>query len=251
MSYRAWVILSLALATVACSSNSSPTSRALPPSESPQSEPLVTLLSPDQKAPPFHDLSRIFDLGIPQEDYDSIRRLYFDSYVAPSLDSRKYDVSATWNQFKRQTERPPLQPGRTGLKSSAARRLVSWFAEMDYFSIGSTKDQVLKVQGTPDEVTELMWRYGSSSVAFADGRVTKWNVMPSSPLKVKLLPSRQAAPTAFGKGSSKDEVFFAQGPPNRFNDQAWEYGGSRVIFAGGRVSAWEEGAGNSLNVREP
>lgn len=251
MSYRASVIFSLALATVACSSNSSPASVAVPPSESSQSEPLVTLLSPDQKTPPFIDLARMFDLGIPQEDYDSIRRLYFDTYVGPSIDPRKYNVSATWDKFKRETERPPPQAGRTGLKSSAARRLVSWFAEMDYFSIGSTKDQVLKVQGTPDEVTDLMWRYGSSSVAFADGRATKWNVMPSSPLKVKLLPSRPSAPAAFGKGSSKDEVFFAQGPPNEFNNQVWEYGGSRVIFAGGRVSAWEEAAGNSLNVRKP
>ena len=56
------------------------------------------------------------------------------------------------------------------------------------FTVGSTKDEVLAVQGTPTRVTERLWEYGASRVFFTDNRVTRWEVWPGSPLHARLLP---------------------------------------------------------------
>jgi hypothetical protein len=57
-----------------------------------------------------------------------------------------------------------------------------------YFTIGSTKDEVLAVQGTPTRMTERLWEYGVSRVFFIDNRVTKWEEWPGSPLQARLVP---------------------------------------------------------------
>ena len=44
-----------------------------------------------------------------------------------------------------------------------------------YFTVGSTKDEVIAVQGTPDSFTDTEFRYGSSSVTFKNGRVSEWD----------------------------------------------------------------------------
>jgi len=56
------------------------------------------------------------------------------------------------------------------------------------FTVGSTKDEVLAVQGTPTRVTERLWEYGASRVFFTDGRVARWEVWPGSLLHTHLLP---------------------------------------------------------------
>jgi len=56
------------------------------------------------------------------------------------------------------------------------------------FTVGSTKDEVLAVQGTPTRVTERLWEYGASRVFFTDNRVTRWEVWPGSPLHTHFLP---------------------------------------------------------------
>jgi len=58
----------------------------------------------------------------------------------------------------------------------------------DFFTIGSTKDEVLAVQGTPTRVTERLWEYGASRIIFAEHRVTRWEVWPGAPLKARLSP---------------------------------------------------------------
>jgi len=56
------------------------------------------------------------------------------------------------------------------------------------FTVGSTKDEVLAVQGTPTRVTERVWEYGVSRVFFTDHRVTRWEVWPGSPLHAHPVP---------------------------------------------------------------
>ena len=236
-------------------------------SEQPAPDTLVVLLAPNQKVPPFNDMARMFDLTIPASEYDSIRKLYFEMFVEPVLDNRKYLVSATWEKFKRLTERPSADGvKRTGLTSEGARWLISWFAQRGHyhFTVGSSKDDVarvqgtpdevsvLRVQGTPDEVSDSMWRYGSSRVFFAKGRVTRWDVFPLSPLKVKILPSSNSESNLrFSVGSSKDEVLFAQGPPNAFSERSWRYGDSVVFFEDGRVTRWQQSPQHPLRVQQP
>jgi hypothetical protein len=52
-----------------------------------------------------------------------------------------------------------------------------------YFTVGSTKDDVIRVQGIPSRVTNDLFAYGLSEVYFKDGRVQSWRMDPSSPLK--------------------------------------------------------------------
>jgi isocitrate lyase len=120
-----------------------------------------------------------------------------------------------------------------------------------YFTIGSTKDEVLAVQGAPTEFTDLVWYYGSSSVFFRGNRVTRWDVSSGSPLKVQMLPSQpvRTAKGYFTIGSTKDEVLAVQGTPSEFSDLVWKYGSSSVFFSGKRVTSWDVWPGSPLRVR--
>ncbi|MEK7214378.1 MAG: hypothetical protein AAB289_02125, partial [Chloroflexota bacterium] len=44
----------------------------------------------------------------------------------------------------------------------------------DFFTVGSTKDEVLTVQGTPSRFNESEFFYGTSSVRFLNGSVRSW-----------------------------------------------------------------------------
>ncbi len=120
------------------------------------------------------------------------------------------------------------------------------------FTVGSTKDEVLAVQGKPTEQSDRAWTYGSSLVLFGGDRVAGWDVRPGSPLKVRMLPSRPARRTTkdyFRVGSTKDEVLAVQGTPTEFRDRVWHYGSSSVLFSGDRVRSWYVEPDSPLKVR--
>ncbi len=121
----------------------------------------------------------------------------------------------------------------------------------DTFTVGSTKDEVLAVQGTPTEFSNRVWKYGSSSVLFSGGRVASWDVEPDSPLKVRMVPSRPGRTTKgyFTVGSTKDEVLAVQGTPTEFTDSVWKYGSSSVLFSGGVVTRCYSEPDSPLKVR--
>ena len=77
---------------------------------------------------------------------------------------------------------------RTKVVSSGAS-LVEYPSDdplVPYFTIGSTKDDVLRVQGTPDKVTGNVFAYGLSEVYFRNGRVDSWHTDPGTPLKARM-----------------------------------------------------------------
>ena len=47
--------------------------------------------------------------------------------------------------------------------------------EKNYFTIGSTKDDVISIQGQPDRFSIYTWWYGLASIDFRNGRVISWN----------------------------------------------------------------------------
>lgn len=113
---------------------------------------------------------------------------------------------------------------------------------LEYFTVGSTKDDVLNVQGTPDSFTETQYRYGVSYVFFtADGLVEKWdNGYPK--LRVKIVPNNYVSNIVyFTIGSTKDEVIAVQGTPDSFTPNSFRYGVSYVYFQNGRVTKWDNG----------
>jgi hypothetical protein len=57
-------------------------------------------------------------------------------------------------------------------------------AQEGTFELGSTKDEVRAIQGTPITETETLWDYGSSRVHFKSNRVIRWEESPMQPLRV-------------------------------------------------------------------
>lgn len=52
------------------------------------------------------------------------------------------------------------------------------------FDIGSSKEEVRSIQGTPVSETETVWDYGTSRVYFEHNRVVRWEASPLQPLHV-------------------------------------------------------------------
>ena len=57
--------------------------------------------------------------------------------------------------------------------------------QVPYFTVGSTKQDVIRVQGPPSKVEGDVFTYGSSQVYFKYGRVESWRQDPASPLKAR------------------------------------------------------------------
>jgi hypothetical protein len=121
----------------------------------------------------------------------------------------------------------------------------------EYFTVDSTREEVLAVQGTPTEADDRVFTYGDSKVYFSDGRVTRWDNSLSHPLKTKVLPSKPNMPNKgyFTVGSKKEEVLAVQGIPTGFDDRSFAYGSSKVYFNDGRVTRWDVQADYPLKVR--
>jgi hypothetical protein len=146
---------------------------------------------------------------------------------------------------------PSNSPVNRSVPSDSSAREVP----KSYFTLGSTKGEVLKIQGAPKEAGEYQWSYGISTVEFSrDGRVTSWTIRYGSPLRVKMLPSAGVSNTRgyFTIGSSKDEVLAVQGTPTEVGEYQWSYGISTVEFSrDGRVTSWTVRYGSPLNARKP
>jgi hypothetical protein len=53
-----------------------------------------------------------------------------------------------------------------------------------FFTLGSTKEGVLAIQGIPTQLNERIWQYGKSLILFENNRVVGWTESPSNPLAV-------------------------------------------------------------------
>ena len=126
----------------------------------------------------------------------------------------------------------------------------------DYFTRGSTQDDLLHIQGTPTDINTYsalgkeVWNYGFSTVTFSlpDGLVSEWSDIGN--LRVELVP-RTGAPTNpdyFTRGSTQDDLLHIQGTPTDINTysalgkEVWNYGFSTVTFSlpDGLVSEWSD-----------
>jgi hypothetical protein len=107
-----------------------------------------------------------------------------------------------------------------------------------YFTVGSSKDRVLAVQGTPTGVVGNTWKYGESEVNFRGDRVVSYantggNLEVKAPSRTRTV--RKAQGDFFTLGSSKRRVLAVQGFPTYVWGNTWWYGYSRIIFYGDRV----------------
>ncbi|GAB3026615.1 J domain-containing protein [Spirosoma pulveris] len=118
-----------------------------------------------------------------------------------------------------------------------------------YFTIGSTKDHVLELQGTPTAINKYeplnkeVWKYGLNSITFNHGLVQEYSNF-NNLLKVQLYTTFQSDVNYFTLGSSKEHVLRLQGTPtaiNKYeplNKEVWKYGLNSITFEFNRVSEY-------------
>ena len=127
-------------------------------------------------------------------------------------------------------------------RSYNTRKISGREAPAGFFTIGSSKSDVIAVQGRPEQVMHGLFRYGFSSIFFEDDIVIGWHQSHDTQLKVKMIPMNAYESTFFTKGSTRDEVISIQGTPDHYRDRGRElrYGESRVTFEKGRVVSWHQ-----------
>ncbi|WP_404331588.1 J domain-containing protein [Mesobacillus maritimus] len=130
----------------------------------------------------------------------------------------------------------------------AANSLYTSVDTDSFFTLGSTKDDVLNVMGDPDEIEEFgyvsSWRYIDSSIEFDEnGLVAGWSNY-SGVLKVSVGTKREGA-IPFTKGSTKDEVVNVMGTPDEVTHWGaiWHYQNSTVEFSEETVFGWSDESG--------
>lgn len=123
-----------------------------------------------------------------------------------------------------------LRPGDIP-RPRETRPLTNGIPLRSFFTIGSTENEVLAVQGDPDRRSANIWYYRLSRVMFKDGIVVGYDNFDGS-LKVRLLPKNDVLLTGdyFTLGSTQDEVILVQGTPSRVMKDVWYYGFDRVFF---------------------
>jgi DnaJ domain len=133
--------------------------------------------------------------------------------------------------------------------------------QLPYFFAGSSKADVYRIQGVPDWSNEREWHYGDSRVYFQGDFVERWKSAASAPLRA--VNPGQAPPQSYvGLGSSTAEVLAIQGAPDSVSDTYWQsasgevtkttywhYGSSKIGFAQGQVTGWDQKPGFALRIR--
>jgi len=110
-----------------------------------------------------------------------------------------------------------------------------------YFTIGSMKNEVKEIQGTPSRIIGDTWFYRASQVTFSNDRVVGYS-NNSKNLRMKLLPTTDVTHVRtkgyFTIGSTRDEVLTLQGTPSGIIGNIWLYGLSQIIFYNEKVVSY-------------
>jgi len=112
----------------------------------------------------------------------------------------------------------------------------------NHFTLGSSKEAVKKVMGTPTSIiSDSSWLYGLSSVSFnSKGTVDGWSDIEDN-LKVSIGTKKANSPP-FALWSNKQAVVDTMGTPTSIiSDLSWLYGLSSVSFnSKGTVGGWSD-----------
>lgn len=116
-----------------------------------------------------------------------------------------------------------------------------------FFTLGSTKNDILLVEGTPTRIEANRWYYGFSEIRFKNEQVEEYD-NSFGDLKVRLLPSNPFPPALqygfFTIGSTMDDVLAIQGTPTRIQGNYWFYKLSNIIFRDKKVQNVVNAGGN-------
>jgi hypothetical protein len=143
----------------------------------------------------------------------------------------------------------PFKGGRSS-SSDVADTMAPMAPPAAFFTLGSTRSDVLAVQGQPTGSTDNVWEYGLSKVFFRGNWVVGWSASPSTPLNVganRPQPEKTAL-DFITVGATASDVLAVQGAPTELRDNVWKYGQSEVYFRDGRVVGWKAAPGKLLKV---
>ncbi|MDR2919217.1 MAG: J domain-containing protein [Tannerella sp.] len=136
------------------------------------------------------------------------------------------------------------------------------YAELkNHFSIYSTKEEVIKIQGEPSDSIRVsalkqdIWYYEMSSVTFEDNRVVEYaNIGDNLHISYFNTNYNITPKSAFSIGSTRLDVIAVQGNPTTtmrikpLDQEIWHYGESRIAFEKGKVNEYTNSERN-LKVR--
>jgi outer membrane protein assembly factor BamE (lipoprotein component of BamABCDE complex) len=130
-------------------------------------------------------------------------------------------------------------------------RLETKPIEGGFFTLGSTKNQVIALHGSPDKIDTFKdgaewWRYRVGSyVYFKHGAVVGWEFTDLSQPPPKAYLGTGSNAETIAQGSTLDDVVAAMGTPTAFqvmgSGVTWvNYGDSRIHMREGRVISWDD-----------
>ncbi len=108
-----------------------------------------------------------------------------------------------------------------------------------YFTLGSSKQEVIAAQGKPANITGSSWFYGASRVDFKNDSVVAYSDRHQI-LALELKPKKPTDKKYFVLGLTKDEVLAVQGKPTNIIGKSWYYGASKVAFENGVVVSFSD-----------
>lgn len=127
----------------------------------------------------------------------------------------------------------------------------SWAAKNpdDDENTGGSEASIMLTANDPDHSTNAAGWTGETNNTAPGTRAANMPGHYKTNFETEAAPtSTLAQPGLIKKGSTKNEVLAAQGPPQRQTDTAWDYGASRIYFQGGYVSGWHENPLNPLSI---
>ena len=148
-----------------------------------------------------------------------------------------------------------LKTAKETMPTTAIADSLSW-------TLGSNKEEVFRVQGTPARVerydvpSKEILHYGNSIVQITDNRVTSYaNFGGNLRVAVKPLPSEGSSentsqPNSWSLGADRNEIFRVQGTPTEVSvdgsscREELRYGGSVVELQNGVVAEYNNASGN-------
>jgi hypothetical protein len=141
------------------------------------------------------------------------------------------------------TESESTDETTTEDEKEAVAKTDSSFTEIKaagYISLGSSKEEVKTIMGTPNRIFMDQWGYGLSKIEFDENnQVVGWSEIDKK-LLVKLVPTGKKL-TAVRLGSSKQDVIDVMGTPSSIFMDQWGYGLSHIEFdENNQVVGWSE-----------
>ena len=176
----------------------------------------------------------------PKAKVPAVKRYLKEKYTQPPIKKDKVRTAIPGDKLTEKQRVAEVEPPPPADKPSNQKKTAPPLIAADHFTLGSSKDDVLAIQGEPDQALTKQFRYGTSYVYFSRGRVTGWN-SESPPLKVKLKSFYPTSKTQFAIGSTMDEVIDIQGTPDYYSESRFRYGTSYVYFSNRSVTGWRDG----------